>query len=100
MYKALSYFTDTQDNDYEYKAGDIYPRNGYKPSKERIEVLSTGANVRGVPVIVEIVNNSPDKAVKTEKGTIAPEDCINPPTEAEDDEKEVKPKRKGKTKNA
>lgn len=100
MFKALSDFEDLQDGRYKYKAGDVYPRKGYTPTKERIEELSTEKNVRGVPVIVEIDAESPIKAVVEEKGTIPPEECINPPTEAiNDDTEETKPKRaRGKAK--
>lgn len=102
MFKALSYFTDLQDNNYSYHAGDIYPRKGYEPTKERIKELSTDTNCRHVPVIVEIDAESPIKAVKEEKSTIPPEECINPPAEAISDDtevKETKPKRaRGKAK--
>lgn len=93
MYKALSHFTDLQDNGYTYHAGDKYPRKGYEPSKARIEELSTDKNRRGVPVIAKIDDISPNKGVKTEKGTIAPEDCINPPIEADNDDLEAKPEK-------
>ena len=100
MFKALSDFEDLQDGRYKYKAGDIYPRKGYEPTKERIKELSTDTNCRHVPVIVEIDVKSPVEAVKEEKNTILPEECINPPTEAINDEvKETKPKRaRGKAK--
>lgn len=92
MYKALSYFTDLQDGNFAYKAGDIYPRNGYKPTQERIKELSTDANKRNVPVIVEI---NPIKADKTESKAIMPEDVINPPA---GEITEEKPKRTRKAK--
>jgi len=57
MYKAIEYFTDLQDNEYEYKAGDTYPREGYEPSAERIEELASDKNKRGRAVI-EIVADS------------------------------------------
>lgn len=50
-YIAVEYFTDLQDNEYAYKAGDVYPRKGHTPSPERIEELSTDKNVRKRPVI-------------------------------------------------
>ena len=102
MFKALSYFTDLQDNNYPYHAGDIYPRVGYEPTKERIKELFTDTNCRHVPVIVEIDAESPIEAVKEGKDTIAPDECINPPTEANNDDteaKETKPKQaRGKAK--
>ena len=39
-YKAKITFRDLQDNEYIYQAGEVYPREGYEPSKERVaEVL-------------------------------------------------------------
>ena len=54
MYKVLKYFTDLQDNNYPYKAGDEFPRKGLDVPAERLEELSTAKNKRGIPVIVEI----------------------------------------------
>ena len=51
MFKALEYFTDLLDGEYAYNVGDVYPREGYTPSPERIEELSTDKNVRKRPVI-------------------------------------------------
>lgn len=61
MYKAIEYFTDLQDNEYEYKAGDTYPREGYEPSAERIEELASDKNKRGRAVIKLVA--APKKAV-------------------------------------
>ena len=42
-YKAKITFRDLQDNEYIYQAGEVYPREGYEPSKERVaEVLEKG----------------------------------------------------------
>lgn len=99
MYKALSYFIDLQDNNYPYQKGDTYPRKGYVPADKRIEELSTGANKRGVPVIAKYGDTKPVKAVKEEKAADTSTDFMNPPIEADDEEKPVKKKGKGK-KNA
>lgn len=40
-------FKDLEDNDFIYKKGDIYPREGLEPSKERIKELSTKKNKIG-----------------------------------------------------
>lgn len=61
MYKVLEYFTDLQDNGYAYKGGDTYPRKGYEPTTERIEMLSTDKNVRKRPLIEAIEETSEDK---------------------------------------
>ena len=42
-YKAKFTFRDLQDNEYIYQVGEVYPREGYEPSKERVaEVLEKG----------------------------------------------------------
>jgi hypothetical protein len=61
MYNVLEYFTDLQDNEYEYKVGDTYPRKGYEPTAERIESLSTDKNVRKRPLIEAIEETSEDE---------------------------------------
>ena len=66
MYRVIEYFTDLQDNEYEYKAGDTYPREGYEPTAERIEQLSTDKNVRKRPII-ELITAS--KTVVIEETT-------------------------------
>lgn len=54
MYKVLEMFTDLQDNDYKYEAGDEYPRLGLKPSLARIKELCSKDNRRGRAVIKEV----------------------------------------------
>lgn len=58
VYKA---FKDFEDNDYIYKKGDTYPREGVKPTKKRIAELSSKKNKIG-EVLIEAV-----KAEKEEK---------------------------------
>ena len=60
MYKALVYFTDKQDKNHEYHEGDTFPRDGLKVSEERLKALSTTANRRKMPVIVEIKEKKKD----------------------------------------
>ena len=55
MYKALTTFTDLQDNNYKYQAGDTFPRKGLKVSDTRIKELLSDKNRRNKPVIEEIV---------------------------------------------
>ena len=61
MYKALTAFTDLQDNNYKYQAGDTFPRKGIKVSDERIAELLSDNNRRHKPVIEEIVKEEPEK---------------------------------------
>lgn len=81
MYKAIEYFTDNLDNGFAYNVGDVYPREGYTPTEERIQELATADNVRRRPVIAE------------EAETVA--EVTEEPAEEEAPE-EVKPKRKRK----
>jgi hypothetical protein len=59
MYKAIINFTDLQDNGRAYKAGDVYPREGYTPTNKRIEELSGTANKLSQPVI-EYIEDEPE----------------------------------------
>lgn len=65
MYRALTNFTDSQDNFQPYKAGDIFPRKGFKVSEERLAELSGSNNRRGIPVI-EFVE-APEKKAEAPK---------------------------------
>ncbi len=68
MYRALEMFTDLQDNNFKYEAGDEYPRLGLKPSLARIKELSSAENRRRRPVIEEVDDELPfgDNAVTEE----------------------------------
>lgn len=67
MYKVVRYFTDLQDNNHEYKAGDIFPRKGLTVSDERLEELSSKKNKQGV-VLIEKVDEKPvEKTTETKK---------------------------------
>lgn len=54
MYRALTHFTDLQDDNYKYRAGDEFPRKGLKVSDERLKELLTDNNRRHKPVIEEV----------------------------------------------
>lgn len=45
---------DLKDNDYIYKKGDIYPREGLKPTKKRIEELASTNNKIGEVLIQKV----------------------------------------------
>lgn len=66
-YKVIRYFTDLQDNNHPYNAGDIFPREGLEVSKERFEELAGRDNKQGAPLIRKI--EEPKKRAKktTEK---------------------------------
>ena len=54
MYRVLTYFTDMQDGDYPYNAGDTFPRDGLVVSANRIKELSGTENKRGIALIEEV----------------------------------------------
>ena len=51
MAKVIRSFFDLQDNNYEYKVGDIYPRKDYKPTKARVGELAGNKNKLGEALI-------------------------------------------------
>lgn len=66
MYKVLKYFTDLQDNNYPYEAGDDFPRKGLNVTEERFAELAGNNNRRGEPLIVH-VEEKPKKAKTAKK---------------------------------
>jgi hypothetical protein len=64
MFKVIENFIDLQDNNHEYRAGDIFPRSDLKVSSKRIKELSTAQNLRDKPLIKEVVE---DKKVEQKK---------------------------------
>jgi len=53
-YIVKEYFTDHQDNEYEYNVNDLYPRPGLNVSDERLTELSTTNNRRNIVAIEDI----------------------------------------------
>lgn len=93
-YLVIDSFKDAQDNKYQYRAGDTYPRSGLNPSDERIKELSTTNNRRGKVFIVPDETEEAVAKTDADAGTV---------TEVETDEKTVeaeKPKRSRKKKDA
>ena len=86
-YIVVKHFTDLQDHGYKYAEGDTYPREGYEPSAERIEMLSTAMNRQKTVLIEAVPEVIPE---------VIPED-VTDVTENED-EPEEKPKRKSRKK--
>lgn len=66
VYKVIRFFTDLQDNNNPYNAGDIFPRNGLTVSSERLAELAGSNNKRGVPLIAP-VEDAPKKTTKRTK---------------------------------
>lgn len=86
-YIVVKHFTDLQDHGYKYAEGDTYPREGYEPSDERIEMLSTVMN-RQRTVLIEAV---PEVIPKTESAETVEESAV-------EETAEEKPKRKSRKK--
>lgn len=69
MYKVIKGFHDLQDSVktkngviyHEYKAGDVFPREGKKVDEERLKELAGKDNKRGVPLIKEVKEEAPAK---------------------------------------
>ena len=80
MYKVTHFFHDLQDSHttkdgtvyHAYNVGDTYPRDGYKPSEDRIKELSGRDNIRGIPLIEE-QEKAPKRKAKSEEAAEAPE---------------------------
>lgn len=66
MYKVLKHFTDLQDNNYKYQAGDVFPREGFDVSAERLKELLTNSNRRNEPMIYEVVEEKAEPKPKAE----------------------------------
>lgn len=64
MYQVVKYFVDLQDNNFEYKAGDLFPRPGLVVSEERLAELAGSENRQGVPLI-QLVEPKKKRAKKT-----------------------------------
>lgn len=84
--KVVYKFVDLVDGNHIYEVGDNYPRDGYKPTKERVEELKGSDNKIGKPLIVA----EPDEVIEAE-----PEEGA----EAEPEKVEEKPARSSKRKS-
>ena len=51
QYRVIYPFRDLQDNNYVYRVGDIFPREGAIVSKDRFAELKTDKNKIGKPLI-------------------------------------------------
>lgn len=66
QYEVIRFFTDAQDNEYAYREGDIYPREGLTVSEVRIKDLLSGNNFQRVPLIKRVFDK-PNKIIKEQK---------------------------------
>lgn len=60
-YKTTQAIRDTQDNDFYYREGDEFPRNGLKVSDERLDELVKGGYIVSDEVVEATVENETDE---------------------------------------
>ncbi|MGD6894294.1 hypothetical protein [Bacillus infantis] len=67
-YKVVNAFKDAEDNNTRYKAGDPYPKGDHKPTKKRIEELSSVHPEHNLVFIksVEDVEEEEKESIKAE----------------------------------
>ena len=66
MYTVIKDFSDSLDDGFVYRAGDVYPRSGASPSEERVLGLMGVDNRQGVPLIKECVSLVKEDASESE----------------------------------
>lgn len=71
--RVIKKFTDLQDGNHVYNVGDVYPREGYTPSEERIAELASNKNKQGVPLIEVPASAEVDADEAVEEETVAEE---------------------------
>lgn len=59
MYRVISPFRDLKNDEHHYAVGDVYPVEGYKPTKARIKELAEGENPLN-RVFIEEVEEAPE----------------------------------------
>ncbi len=107
-YKAIKFFHDLQDtvktkgNEicHAYNVGDKYPREGYKPSAERIAELAGSNNKRGIPLIQLVEETSAPITAATETNEETTAEVQESESSQEDEQTQEKPKKKRTTKAA
>lgn len=76
MYKVIKFFHDLEDKKetksgtvyHAYNVGDVYPREGSKPSEERVAELAGSENKQGEPLI-ELVEERVEKQTEEQPKT-------------------------------
>lgn len=66
-YKVVTSFFDKEDNNRLYEVGHPYPRTGFKPSEERIKLLSTVENDEKTVFIKEVSTRKKNETKKSGK---------------------------------
>lgn len=65
-YKVTKAFVDLNDNLYQYKAGEIYPRGGIELDEDRAKELATVENLSG-QVLIEKIKSARKPATPEDK---------------------------------
>lgn len=110
-YKVIKFFHDLQDTVktkggeicHAYNVGDTYPREGYKPSADRIAELAGSDNKQRTPLIEQVDDESDTQntGATADEEISAAEEVQEPDAPQEDAaETEKKPKRKRTAKAA
>ena len=84
MYTVVRHFSDLLDKNHKYLEGDVYPREGYTPSPERIAELSSENNKQKTVLI---------KAISEESSEV---ETVETSAEEEPTPQEEKPKKSTK----
>lgn len=79
QYEVIRFFTDAQDNEYAYREGDIYPREGLTVSDARIKDLLSGNNFQRVALIKRVTRNYVQKNKAEEPVNYTAEDIQKMP---------------------
>jgi len=61
VFKVVRRFKETKHGGHIYEAGDIYPKEGCKATKSRLEELSTGKNTYKQVYIEEVAEDVVDE---------------------------------------
>jgi hypothetical protein len=69
-YIVISEFVDLDDRHHFYHEGDVYPREGYTPSEDRVNALLTGNNAIGEQFIRRRCSTGIDGGNNTIEGAI------------------------------
>lgn len=64
MYRVLTDFSDLQDKEHVYRAGDEFPRLGLSVTEERIKELTGFSNRRNRPLIELVKSEDSEKSEK------------------------------------
>lgn len=95
-YIVVKHFTDLQDDGYKYAEGDTYPRKGYEPSAERIEMLSTKKNRQKTVLIEAIPETSTEELEENQTAEQLSKEEVVAEVAADEEKTKEKPKRKRK----